>query len=97
VGRYDAIIIDAIKNAWLSMVEDNPTIARQGRVEVFFRLHSNGRISDLRINSTSVDTIQTAYCQIAIEKPSPFPPWPEEVKREFRATYRDVTFNFHYQ
>ncbi len=97
VGRYDAIIIDAIKNAWLGMVQDNPTIARQGRVEVSFRLHSNGRISELRVVNTSVDSIQTAYCQIAIDKPSPFPAWPDEVKREFRTTYRDVTFTFLYQ
>ncbi|HEY1170027.1 MAG TPA: hypothetical protein VGH19_01540 [Verrucomicrobiae bacterium] len=97
LGRYDAIVIDAIRNAWYAAIDNNPTIARKGHVVVRFRMHSNGRVSNLEIADTKVDAIMTAYCQIAIEKPSPFPAWPDEVKRELASTYRDVVFTFNYQ
>jgi outer membrane biosynthesis protein TonB len=95
LGQYDAILIDAIREAWFGNVR-NKTFGNQGRVDITFRLHANGRISDLHVINSTVDSILTSYCEIAIEKPSPFPPWPNEVKRELGANFRDIRFSFHY-
>ena len=35
-------------------------------------------------------------CESAIREPSPYAPWPDEMRRIIGANYREVTFTFYY-
>lgn len=97
LGQYDAKVIDAIKGAWLSILDERPTMAEQGEVVVFFRLHSDGRVTDLQIRRTTASELHASFCVLAIDRPAPFDPWPPAVKYQLGRPYRDITFTFFYQ
>lgn len=97
LGAYDAEFIAAVQNCWYQLIDDSPAGAlTSGKVQVKFRLHDDGTIRGARVDSTSVTGIATYICQRAIEKPSPYRPWPEPMRREIGVTYREITFTFHY-
>ncbi|MBI3881223.1 MAG: hypothetical protein HY301_14310 [Verrucomicrobia bacterium] len=97
LGAYDAEFIAAVQNCWYQLIDDSPAGALiSGKVQVKFRLHDDGTIRGARVDSTSVTGIATYICQRAIEKPSPYRPWPETLRREIGVTYREITFTFHY-
>lgn len=97
LGQYDAKIIEAIKYAWWGILDERPTMAMQGYAVVEFRLHANGSITELRVSQSTVNDMLSSFCQLAIDKPAPFEPWPAEVRRQFDKSYRDVRFTFFYQ
>jgi hypothetical protein len=94
-GAYDGKIIAAIQQAWYSLLEDR--ITPIGKVVVEFRLHTSGRVSHLEVTSSEVGELYGQMCALAIQKPSPFDPWPREMKLAMGAEYREVRFTFYYQ
>jgi len=96
-GRYDEAFIKAVQNRWYDLIDERRFAALvAGAVVVKFRLNYNGRITDARVESTSVDVIMTHLCQKAIEDPQPYEPWPGDMRRMIGANYRELTFTFHY-
>lgn len=101
-GEYDELFIAAVQQCWYNLLEDQHYAwERRGRVVVEFRLLSDGRISDLKIAENTVDGgkldgLFGYICARAIEKPSPYAPWPPEVRRIVQKDYRDVRFTFYY-
>jgi hypothetical protein len=96
-GAYDAKIIAAIQNRWYSLLdEQNFGFYRSGRVSVRFRLHADGSVTQLEFAGNEVGVGLGLLCQSAIKDPSPFEPWPGDMRREIGSEYRDVTFTFIY-
>ena len=62
-----------------------------------FRLHSDGRVSELKVLETEVGDVLALYCQKAISDPSPYAPWPNEMRRMIAKDYRLITFTFYYE
>ncbi len=94
-GDYDREFIDAVQTRWYQLLEDRAT--SPGKVVVEFRLHPNGRITDLNMAQNEVSDLLGLICQQAIFDPAPYRPWPEEMRRDIPKEYRDVTFTFIYQ
>lgn len=98
-GVYDRAVVEAIQNHWYNLL-DTRDFARErsGKVVLEFFLHYDGRITDLRIvESTVGEPGLLAYlCQKAVEEPSPYAPWPSDMRRLARADYRHVRFTFYY-
>jgi outer membrane biosynthesis protein TonB len=67
-----------------------------GKVVVEFRLHPDGRITDLRMAENEMSDLLGLICAQAIREPAPYRPWPEEMRRDIPKEYRDVTFTFYY-
>ena len=94
-GDYDAQFIDAVRQRWYQLLEDH-SVDASGRVVVEFRLLPDGRITDLSIVRNEMSDLLGLICQEAIQDPSPYRPWPEEMRKDIPKDYRDVTFTFYY-
>jgi outer membrane biosynthesis protein TonB len=95
-GAYDAAIIAAIQQRWYDILDDGGTSTRTGKVGIEFRLHYDGRITDVRVMEQDVGELLSLYCRRAVSDPAPFAPWPEEMRQMVGRDYRDVRFTFYY-
>ncbi len=95
LGDYVAELVEAVKERWFKELEE-VSATTPGRVVIQFRLHSNGRVSNAKVAESDVGELLSLICQKAIQDPSPYKPWPKELRREMNADYRDVSFTFHY-
>ena len=95
-GAYDAAIIASIQQRWYDILDEGGSSTRSGKVGVEFRLHYDGRITDLRVVDQDVGELLTLFCRRAISDPAPFAPWPTEMRQMVGRDYRDVRFTFYY-
>jgi hypothetical protein len=95
-GAYDAAIIASIQQRWFDILDEGGSSTRSGRVGVEFRLHYDGRITDVRVVEQDVGELLTLFCRRAISDPAPFAPWPNEMRQMVGRDYRDVRFTFYY-
>lgn len=97
-GRYDAAIVAAIQNRWYDLLEGRWYAEdRKGRVVLRFHLNSDGSISQMTLVQNTVDLTLALLCESAIRDPSPYRPWPDEMRRLVGADFREVTFTFYYR
>ncbi len=97
VGQYDSQFVDAVTTRWYSLLDSQQfALDRSGKVELKFRLHDDGTISDMTEKNNTVGVLLGYVCQRAIREPAPFKPWPEEMRREIGKNYREITFTFYY-
>ena len=68
----------------------------RGKVVVEFRMHFDGRVTDVKVNDADVGELYSLFCQKAIQDPAPYPRWPSDMRRQLQADYRDVRFSFFY-
>ncbi len=93
-GVYDAKFIAAVQEQWYRLLENRN--GKPGRVIIDFRLHDDGRITDLRVAESSVDALLSYICEQAILKPAPYERWPKSMRETVGSSQRDVRFTFHY-
>jgi outer membrane biosynthesis protein TonB len=95
-GRYDREFISAVQQCWYQLLENRNTVP--GKIVVEFRLHYDGRITDLKtLENTTQNQMLKQICETAIEKPAKYPKWPIEMRRELRTDSREVRFTFYYE
>ena len=95
-GNYDREFIEAVRQRWYQLLEGRNTVA--GQIVVEFRLNYNGRITDLKVlENTTQNDILGFICSGAIADPSPYRPWPTEMRREMKSDSREVHFTFFYE
>jgi hypothetical protein len=96
-GEYDRALIDAVQNQWYSMLDSQRFAEdRTGRVTVSFKLNSDGTVQDVKILENGVGDVLSYVCQAAIEQAAPFGKWPDDMRREIGANFREITFTFDY-
>jgi outer membrane biosynthesis protein TonB len=96
-GAYDAAIIAAIQKRWYDLLESRDVAANfSGKVVLEFRLNSDGRVSDMKVNENNVTEFLGLLCQRAVQDPAPFAPWPADLRRLVGKEYREVRFTFYY-
>jgi hypothetical protein len=96
-GSYDAAFIAAVQKRWFDLLDQrNYVHNRSGRVVVEFRLYPDGRIQSLKIGRNEVNETLAWLCQRAILDPSPYAPFPADLRRLLAQEYREVRFTFHY-
>jgi hypothetical protein len=98
---YDREMIKAIQKRWRELRSASATPTNEagltaGKVVVEFRLHADGRISDLKTVSTKVNNALTYLCEEAVADPEPYARWPEDMARKVGAESRVVRFTFDY-
>jgi hypothetical protein len=93
---YDRAFIVAVQTRWYAFLDENRSSMRTGKVVLEFRLHSDGRITNMNMVGNDVGEILGLYCQSAVLEPAPFQPWPDSMRRAIGASYRDVKFTFFY-
>ncbi len=96
-GAYDAALIYAVQNRWYALLDAKGFAGEStGKVNLQFRLHSDGRVSDMQVLGATVDDLLSIICQRAILDNSPYDRWPTAMRNEIGADFRDVTFTFFY-
>lgn len=96
-GDYDYAFCRAVEQRWFQLLDENRyMLDQQGEVTLTFRIHQDGRISDMGVASASVGDILALLCQKAVLDPAPFPKWPTAMRQAVRADYREVRFRFFY-
>lgn len=96
-GEYDRAIIVAVQNRWFDLLDMRGFgHERSGKVVLEFRLHYDGRISQMNVVENTVDEMLSLLCQKAVLDPSPYSKWPGDMRRMIGADYRDVRFTFYY-
>ena len=93
-GVYDAKFIAAVQDRWYALLQNRNSTP--GRVIVDFRLHDDGRVTDLRVAESNVDGLFSYFCERAIIVPAPYERWPKPMRETIGASHRDVRFTFHY-
>lgn len=97
LGDYDRQFVAAVQKCWFTLLEQQRySLDRVGRVVLKFRLTKDGRVNNLQVIESDVGDVYTTLCQVALTKPSPYEPWPDDVARLVGADYRDVRFTFYY-
>jgi hypothetical protein len=96
-GDYDSAVIYAIQSRWDSLLDQQRFADdRTGRVEVQFKLEYDGSVRDVKIVDNNVGDVLSYICQAAIEDAAPFGKWPDDMRREIGANYREIKFTFIY-
>ncbi len=96
-GAYDAAIVAAVQNRWYYLLFQRDFVGeRTGKVVLEFRLHSDGRVTDMKVNENTVSELLCILCQKAVLDPNPFDKWPSDMRRMVGSDTRDVTFTFYY-
>jgi hypothetical protein len=94
-GDYDGRLIYAVQRSWDSLLESRQYAGEQtGKVTIHFRLHSDGTISQVTEGQSTVDSVLTLLCRMAIEHPAPYEPWPSDMRHKIGENYRELTFTF---
>ncbi len=95
-GDYDRLFVNAVQARWDFLLQ-NQQPTPQGEVRLEFKLHFDGRVTDVKIIRNTVDSFFSLLCQKAILDNSPYPRWTTEMRRELAGDTRDVTFTFFYE
>lgn len=98
LGAYDEAMVAVIRQRWYDLLDKYRYAGeRKGKVVLDFRLHSNGRITDMKVSECTVGDLLASVCQLAITDPAPYPKWPDLMVRLVGREYRDVRFTFFYE
>ncbi len=96
-GQYDAELIAAVQVHWYDLLDSMSGAGyRSGRVVLEFRLHYDGRITDMKVVENSVGETGSLLCQKAVLDPAPYDKWPREMRLSIDKDYRDLKFAFFY-
>ena len=93
-GAYDAKIIHAIQQRWYELLGDRAS--PHGKVVLEFRMHPDGRVSELHVVDNEVGELYSLFCQRAVLDPAKYEPWPSDMRRLVGGDFREVRFTFYY-
>lgn len=83
---YLQIIIGRVSSNWFTSLVD-PGISGNFQVTIYFRIHKNGQVSNLRIEETSGIRSLDLSAQRAIRSSAPFPQLPRDYEDEYLGIY----------
>lgn len=95
LGDYEGVMVDAIRTQWYKLLENVPWNA-SGKVVVNFKLYPNGRVDQVVLAHNEVTDELANFCESAIIDPSPFGPWPTQMRLDIPKDYLDLQFTFYY-
>lgn len=96
--QYDDVVINKITERWYHILDvpvKNPPPA--GKVVMEFRLFPDGHVSDLKVDSSTVEESRVASCKKAITDSAPFASWTKEIRQAYTNDSRIIHFTFTYQ
>ncbi len=96
-GPYDALFCSAVQQRWWDLLENSRGSASvPGETRLSFLLHHDGRITDLKLNNSTVTEFQTQVCLATLLDVSPFLKWPDAMREAIGADTRRANFRFIY-
>jgi hypothetical protein len=96
IGDYLGTMAEAVQQRWDQLLK-NQTADTYGKVVLQFRLHPNGRVTDMKLVRNEVSNLLETTCEQAILDPAPYQVWPREMRLDVPTDYYDITFTFYYE
>jgi outer membrane biosynthesis protein TonB len=94
---YDDTLIAAVQQRWYDLLDDQGYEGyKPGTVRVEFKLHSDGKITDLRVTENTVSKALRAVCEKAVSGGSPYDRWPKDMREKLGKEVREIVFTFYY-
>jgi outer membrane biosynthesis protein TonB len=95
-GAYDAALVDAIASRWYTLLDERDYASdSRGKVVLQFRLHYDGRVTEMNMTENSAGQVLGLLCQKAVLDPAPFAVWPSDMRRTL-GDVRNIQFTFYY-
>jgi hypothetical protein len=95
-GAYDAALVEAISQRWFTLLDERDYASdSRGKVVLHFRLHYDGRITDMNMTENTAGEVLGLICQKAVLDPAPFAAWPSDMRRTL-GDIRSIQFTFYY-
>jgi hypothetical protein len=95
LGSYEEQMAEAIKDRWYQLL-DKISANASGKVVVKFKLHPDGRVTEVKTIQNGVTELLGSFCEQAIYDPEPYQPWPREMRIEIPADTIEFQFTFYY-
>jgi hypothetical protein len=96
-GDYDSRFIGAVTQRWYDLLDSQRFAQdRSGKVTLRFHLNYDGSISNMEVLDNTVGDLLGYVCQEAVTDPSPFEPWPSDMRRMVGGNFREMVFTFYY-
>jgi len=95
LGDYIADMVETVRSHWYQLLE-NQSADIPGKVVLRFRLHPDGRISDMKVLQNEVSDLLQTKCVSAVLDPK-FKKWPREMRLALPNDFYDITFTFFYE
>jgi hypothetical protein len=95
LGDYLGLMVETVRAHWYQLLETQSADIT-GKVVLRFRLHPDGRISDMTVLKNEVSDLLQMTCQRAVLDPK-FPKWPREMRLDLPNDFYDITFTFYYE
>jgi outer membrane biosynthesis protein TonB len=93
---YDQKLVSQIETQWNSLLQKEPIISDDaGEVIVKFRLHDDGRVSDIEL-AGKTNSIFAPVCVEAVKNCSPFAKWSNDMRFMVGTNYREINFTFYF-
>jgi outer membrane biosynthesis protein TonB len=95
-GAYDAALVRAISDRWYTLLDERDYASdSRGKVVLQFRLHYDGRVTDVNMAENTAGQVLGLLCQKAVQDPAPFAAWPSDMRRTL-GDIRNIQFTFYY-
>jgi hypothetical protein len=95
-GDYDSTLIETIQSRWYDLLEQREYASdSRGKVVLQFRLHYDGRITDMSVSENTAGEVLGHICQRAVMDPAPFMAWTLDMRRML-GDIRNIQFTFYY-
>jgi hypothetical protein len=95
-GAYDAALVEAISQRWFTLLDERDYASdSRGKVVLQFRLHYDGRVTDMNVAESTAGEVLSLICQKAVLDPAPFAAWPSDMRRTL-GDIRSIQFTFYY-
>jgi hypothetical protein len=95
-GAYDSALVDAVSHRWWGLLDAREYASdSRGKVVLQFRLHYDGRITDMSVSENTAGEVLALICQKAVLDPAPYATWPSDMRRTLGDT-RNIQFTFYY-
>jgi hypothetical protein len=93
---YDESVVNRISQNWYAMLDSHKfIITKTGKVVVYFKLHSDGTVSDIKIMKNEENDLLAYACVRTIQETAPFQKWSPEMVKKI-GDHCDVDFTFDY-
>ena len=94
---YDDAVIAAVQQRWYDLLDENGYDGyKPGKVRIDFKLHFDGKITDVRASEITASKDLSALCEKAVLDASPYDKWPRNMREKFGKDVREIVFTFYY-
>jgi hypothetical protein len=96
-AAYYKALLKAVEERWIGLLEQRDYGHQEtGVVVLEFKLHQDGRVTDMKVVDSTVNQVLSLICQKSVLDPCPFAHWSSEMQRSIGAEYCALTLAFKY-